>query len=81
MSRSRHASTRLKRSASTADLPAARREGRANGLGINVAHQLADVLPLARAAATAGSPARLANGIDEAFRKIERDQLGVAQTQ
>jgi hypothetical protein len=61
-------------------LLAAGRKSRANRLGINVTHELANVLTLPGAPTPAGDAPRFANGIDQALGKIERHQLGVAQT-
>ena len=68
INRSRQASTRLKRSVSLGIDLAARGESGADRLEVDVAHELADVLALARAAAAAGDAARLADRLVQAFR-------------
>ena len=56
------------------------RESRANGLRINVAHQLADVLTLPGAAARLGMRRASRMASTRRSGKIERHELGVAQT-
>src|SRR5690606_17601418 len=50
-----------------------------NGLGVDVAHQLADVLSLAGDCGTTGDAAGLVDGVAQALRQIEGVELRLLQ--
>ncbi len=58
---------------------AARGQRSADGLEVDLAHQLADVLPLAGGSGTAANSARVADGLEQSLRQAKRLELRLAQ--
>ena len=69
----------MKRSVARASLGAACGQGRPDRSRVDIAHELANVLPLARAGGAALDAAGRAHRLLEGLRQLERGELRLAQ--